>query len=228
MLLMKLDLHTHTYFSSDAIASPSDLIKAAKSKGLGGIAITDHNTTKSWKSITGAGKKEKIHVILGEEIKVFHEGSKIGEVIGLFLNEEIKPGEFLVVKDRIKEQGGIMVIAHPFDYFRNSFKKLEDFKKYADAVEAFNSRSVFNWFNKKAFEFAQKNNISMTAGTDAHCAYEIGNAYTIADIDEIEDLRKFIKKKKTAVCGKKANPLIHLVSTLSNLGIIGRNRPKSY
>jgi len=219
---MKIDLHTHTYYSDDAISSPEDIVKAAKMLGLDGIAITDHNTSKAWKEALEAGKKHKLGIIPGEEIKVSHDGKKIGEVIGLFLNDEISPGEFHVVREKIKEQDGILITAHPFDAFRNSFRMLEEFKRDMDAIEVINSRVVLNRFNEKALEFALKNDMAMTGGSDGHCSYEIGNAYTIADIDDVKGLNSAIKRKKTKAWGRKTNPLIHLVSTLANLGLIGR------
>ncbi len=222
MNLMKIDLHTHTYYSDDASQSPEELVKAAKTKGMQGIAITDHNTTGAWKRVAKAGKKYELGVILGEEIKIFQNGAQIGEVIGLFLNDEITPGEFPDVRDKIREQGGILVVAHPFDVLRNAFKRLEEFKKDFDAVEVLNSRAVFNRFNKKALEFARKNRIAMTGGSDAHCTFEVGNGYTIADISEIGDLGKAIEKRKTKASGKKSNPLIHSVSTVAKLGFIGK------
>lgn len=39
-----IDLHTHST-SSDGTYSPSELIKYAKEKGLGVLALTDHDTT---------------------------------------------------------------------------------------------------------------------------------------------------------------------------------------
>jgi predicted metal-dependent phosphoesterase TrpH len=219
---MRIDTHTHTYYSPDAISSPEDIVRAAKSKGLEGIALTDHNTTMGWKRTLEAGKKQKLGIILGEEIKVTHQDQQIGEVIGLFLNDEIKPGEFHDVRAKIKEQGGIMIAAHPFDALRNAFKLIEEFKRHFNAIEVLNSRTVLDRFNRKALEFAKNNKIAMTAGSDGHCSYEIGKAYTIADIDDVKGLRNAIKREKTSVGGGRSNPLIHLVSTFAKTGLVGR------
>lgn len=226
MINMKIDMHTHTHYSDDAVCSPAQLVIEAKRKGLDGIAITDHNTTRAWQKVLAAGKKHGMGVILGEEVRVLHKGKKIGEVIGLFLNEEILPGEFHVVRDKIKDQGGIMVTAHPFDYFRSRFKMIEQFKGDMEAIEVFNARVVLNWFNNKAFSFAQENRFPMTAGTDCHCGFEVGNAYTIADVSDAEGFRSAILRKKTQVWGRKTNPMIHTISTLAKLRIISRDRPR--
>jgi len=220
---MKFELHAHTFYSDDAIVSPEDMVEAAKTKGMNGVAVTDHDTTKGWKRALEAGKKHGIDVIKAEEIKVFHEGRKIGEVLAFFINEEIRPGEFLEVKDNIRSQGGTLVVAHPFDYFRNDFKMLEEYKKHFDGIEAVNARVILNRFNAKARGFARKNRLGITGGSDSHCKYEIANAYTVADIHNVNELAKSIKSRKTRAYGKRTNPLIHSLSTLTKIGFM---RPK--
>jgi predicted metal-dependent phosphoesterase TrpH len=219
---MRLDLHVHTYYSHDAISSPEDIAKAAIAKGLDGIAITDHDSTRGWKRMLDAGRKNGLGIVLGEEIKVTRNGKGIGEVLALFINEEIGPGEFLDVRDRVREQGGLVIASHPFDAFRNRFKRMEEFKRKVDGVEAFNARVVLDRFNQHARDFARKNRLAMTGGSDAHCLREIGNGQTIAGIDDVKDLHSAIKKRKTRVWGRKSTPLIHAVSTLAKLGVMGR------
>ena len=219
---MRIDMHTHTYYSDDAVNSPEDLVRVAKAKGLDGVALTDHDTTKAWREAIRAGKKHGLMVIPCEEIEVRHDGRKIGEVLGLFLKEEIRPGEFHAVRDRIHEQGGLLAVSHPCDFLRNNFRMLDELKKFYDAVEAFNARVVFNSFNGKAMEFAERNGIAKIGGSDAHCGFEIGNGVTVADADDPDGLLAAIRHKKTKVMGKKTNPLIHIVSTMAKLGLIGR------
>jgi hypothetical protein len=48
MFNMKIDMHCHSYYSRDGYSSPEALIRQAQKKGLNGIALTDHNTTKGW------------------------------------------------------------------------------------------------------------------------------------------------------------------------------------
>jgi len=220
---MKLELHAHTFYSHDAIVSPESFVKTAKMKGIDGVAVTDHDNISAWKRVAAAGKKYGMAVIRGEEIHVYHNGQKIGEVIAYFINERVKPGEFPEDKDSIKEQGGLMVVAHPFDRFRNNFTMLEAYKKHLDGVEAFNARVLLNSFNEKARRFAQANGFGVTGGSDSHCKYEIGHGRTEADISDIEELPRAIKKRKTRALGHKTNPLIHTLSTLTKLGFM---RPK--
>jgi len=220
---MKIEMHAHTFYSDDAIVSPEELVRTAKLRGLNAVAVTDHDTTKAWKRAFPAGRKYGMDVIPAEEIKVFHDGRKIGEVLAYFISEQVNPGEFLEVKDAIKEQGGVMVVAHPFDRFRNSFRMLEEYKKHMDGIEAFNARVLLNSFNTKARHFAQANSFGITGGSDSHCKYEIGHAFTVAEISDISDLPKALRKKQTRAYGKRTNPFIHSLSTLTKLGLM---RPK--
>ena len=177
-----------------------------------------------WRRILDAGKRTGLGIVLGEEIKVTNDGNKIGEVIALFINEGIRAREFLEVKDEIRDQGGLMIAAHPFDSFRNRFTMLNEFRKHFDGIEAFNARAVMHRFNEKALEFAKKNGMAVTGGSDAHCIRELGMGQTIADISSAKDLLSAIKRKRTRVDGRESSPLIHAVTTFAKLGIIGRRR----
>jgi predicted metal-dependent phosphoesterase TrpH len=110
---LRLDLHNHTAFSPDGLMSPAVLLAAAKARGLSCIAITDHNTIRG--ALQGAALAESDptlpRVIPGMELS-----TRDGEVIGLYLSEEI-PSRLTAVEAivRIKAQGGLVCLPHPFD-----------------------------------------------------------------------------------------------------------------
>lgn len=218
---MKLDLHTHSIYSSCALIKPVTAIKKAKKLGII-IAITDHNTTKGWNDYLLEANKQKTEVILGEEIKVLDSDGKVcGELIGLFLNEEIKIMHFNQVIDSIKEQDGIVVVPHPFDSFRYGFKFIEKELKKINLIEAFNARSQLNAFNKKAEKFAEKNNIGMIASSDAHTPEEIGNGLTEINAETLEEARKELLAGKTKLIkNKKANLWHHTQTQLIKRNLI--------
>ena len=216
IISMKVDLHSHTNYSFDATCPPEKYVKTAKQRGLNSIAITDHNTTRGWKKTIEAGKKYGLPIIKGEEIRLLSGREKIGEFIGIFLNEEIKPGNPLDVIDEIRRQGGLILIPHPFDPHRE-FKGLGVFIKLVDGIEVFNSRVIKDSENQKALEFARKHKLAQIGGSDAHSCMEIGNAYTHADTESLEGFRKALKKKKTRAFGRRSGIWVHAISTLAKI-----------
>lgn len=200
---MKYDLHIHSKYSSDGIPEPEKIVKIAIKRGLDGIAITDHDTIK------GGLKAKKYEnddftVIVGSEIS-----TEIGDIIGLFLEEEeVKSKDVQEVVSEIKDQNGIIVIPHPFDELRHSaFHPKGEDVKFIDCIEGFNSRCVHQKYNDKAVEFGTKHNLTITAGSDAHFAWEIGNAFILAESSGEEELRREIMRKEISFNGKLSNPL---------------------
>ena len=206
---MKIDMHTHTIYSKKCgYMEPKKLIQVAIKKGLDGIAITDHNTIKG-----GVRAKEyeteNFEVIVGSEIMTDR-----GEVIGLYLDEEInnKSNNIYDVISEIKEQNGIVIIPHPFDKLRHSaFNPTKNDVNLIDCVEGFNSRCVFQNYNVIAVEFGTEHNLVITAGSDAHFFSEIGNAGVITDRD---DLRESIRRGNIEIFGKKSAITNHVKTKL--------------
>ncbi len=217
---MKFDLHLHTNYSNDALTKPSTLVRELKKKGFSGFAITEHNNCGSWKELEALSKKEGLVFVKGEEVKAVENGKTVGEIIGLFMNQEIKPAPADEIFDSIKQQGAVAVIAHPFDYFRHSFKDLDKAAKRADAIEVFNSRCVRRTFNRKAKEFAESKGLAFTAGSDAHHSSEIGQSFVECDAQNSEALRKAILGKKVKIGGSLSSPLVHCFTALSKLRLL--------
>ena len=194
---MKIDLHVHSKYSYDSFLSPERLIKIAKKKGLGGIAVTDHDTIKGG---LAASKIDKDFVIVGAEMK-----TEYGDVVGLFLNEEIRSNKFMEVVEGIREQGGMVVLAHPF---RKNSTFPTDLLKYVDFVEGFNARSPKD-LNGKAKELAKSFGMPTTAGSDAHLGFEIGRGRTIVN----SEVKEALRTGKTEIEGEESN--YYLVHGLS-------------
>jgi len=197
---MKIDLHCHSYYSYDGISSPEKLIKSALKKGLDGIAITDHDTITGWKEALLAAKKLNAFLILGEEVK-----TKEGDILGLFLKEEIKTKTPLEAIKEIKNQGGIAMVPHPFHFLKKFKGNLETYKNLIDGIEVFNSRALFG-NDKKALEFVKRNNLAQLAGSDAHYHKCVGDAFTIVEgAENLEDFKKGILERKTKIEGKRSS-----------------------
>ena len=135
--MMRLDLHIHTRYSKDSTAPIPKIIDRCRKNGLGPIAITDHDT------IQGAMEVERLapfQVIIGEEIK-----STAGAIIGLFLLRPVPSGlSPIETVEQIKDQGGLVLIPHPFDRVRPTaikYSALERILPVIDLIEGYNSHT---------------------------------------------------------------------------------------
>ena len=161
------DLHLHTSWSSDCSIEVEDLLDHAQAAGLGAIAVTDHNVFGGALEAVELARDRDLIVIPGEEVKTDGQG----EVIGLFLEEEIPRGmSFSETVAAIKAQGGLVYLPHPFDRMHSIPEPSTLHRHLADidVFEVYNARLLFEGYNDEALRFARKYNLTMGAGSDAH------------------------------------------------------------
>jgi hypothetical protein len=172
---VRLDLHVHTTYSFDSAIDPRGLRDICARRGLSGVAVTDHDSLEG--GLVFASELPDLIIIPGEEIR-----SAEGEIIGLFLKEEIPPGlPAPETMRRIHEQGGVVVVPHPFDYVklkRMSSRRLEELREDIDAIEAVNGKPRYWGANELAGIFAHRQGLPVTAGSDAHKLDHVGLIYT--------------------------------------------------
>src|SRR3712207_3636866 len=102
----------HTSWSHDCRVDVRDLLDHAEAEGLGAIAITDHNVFGGAREAVELARGRGLTVIPGEEMKTKRDG----DLIGLFLKEEIPAGlSFAETIAAIREQEGLVYLPHPFD-----------------------------------------------------------------------------------------------------------------
>jgi predicted metal-dependent phosphoesterase TrpH len=174
-LKLKIDLHVHTIFSSDAFISPTEIVLWAKRRGLDGVAVTDHDCFESAVKIA---QGTDFLIIPGMEISSRH-----GHIVGLNVQEKIPKGlgsdESV---DRIHAVGGLAIACHPIAFLKGSLGEHATSK--FDAIEVINSSAFpFAYCKKRSEELASRLKIPRIAGTDAHCAPEIGYAFTLIDAE---------------------------------------------
>src|SRR5207245_1997852 len=167
------DLHLHTNWSHDCQIPVDELLAHAETIGLGAIAVTDHNVFGGALEAVEAARGRDLIVIPGEEVKTDGQG----EVIGLFLSEEIPRGlSFGDTIAAIHGQGGIAYLPHPFDRLHaipdpaTLHRHLEEI----DVLEVYNARLLFEAYNDEALRFARKYGLTMGAGSDAHVLQGVG------------------------------------------------------
>jgi glycosyltransferase involved in cell wall biosynthesis len=172
--LIDVDLHMHTDHSYDCATPVEVLLAEARAKGLGAIAVTEHNEISGALAAAELAGKAGIKVIVGEEVKTAEQG----EVIGLFIKEKIARGMTLQETiTEIKRQGGIVYVPHPFDRMHSvpDYKHLLDVVDDIDVLEVFNPRVAISEYNEEAVRFAAKYRIIAAAGSDAHVPQGLGS-----------------------------------------------------
>lgn len=211
MTLIRADLHTHTIFSPDSMIGPEDYVRRCVAAGIGCVAVTEHD------NIDGALYLRAIapfQVIVAEEVRTTE-----GEIIGLFLRERVPPKlspEETVA--RIREQGGLVVIPHPYDRFRDGLGEAAMLRilPSIDAIEALNGRIRLSRDNGRALAFAEAHGLPVTAGTDAHSPWELGRTYV--EMPEFETPRQFMASLRAGrLAGKRAPRWVYAFSTIEKL-----------
>jgi predicted metal-dependent phosphoesterase TrpH len=204
---ISIEFHCHTSASKDSLTRPADLVAAARTKGIDRVVVTDHN------SIAGALEAHRLdpeRVIVGEEIMTTR-----GEILAAFVTKEIPAG--LSPQEtirRLRGQGAFISVSHPFDKLRKGGWKLDDLTEIlplVDAIETFNSRCMLRQFNAEAGEFARRNGVRSTVGSDAHAAFELGRALLwVEPFNGPDELREVLPRGIPRV---KSSPFwFHLVS----------------
>jgi predicted metal-dependent phosphoesterase TrpH/glycosyltransferase involved in cell wall biosynthesis len=167
------DLHMHTHWSHDCSIDVDELIDHAEAEGLGAIAVTDHNVFGGALEAVERAKGRRLIVIPGEEIKTDGQG----EVIGLFLKEEIPRGlSFAETVAAVRAQGGLVYLPHPFDRMHAIPDPATLHRHLAeiDVFEVYNARLLLEGYNDEALRFARKYNLTRAAGSDAHVLQGVG------------------------------------------------------
>ncbi len=169
---MIFDLHIHSKYSGDCAMEPATILKVAKKKGLDGIAVTDHLTIKGGIETRKLNDDPDFLVIVGSEV----ETNDKGDLIGLFLEEEIETRNTADVITEIKAQGGVVFWAHPFRFGKNMLRS--DAIEHLDLIEGFNSKTSASR-NALAQQLAREYRKPAIGASDAHQAFEIGNGKTL-------------------------------------------------
>jgi hypothetical protein len=203
------DLHMHTNWSHDCSIDAAELIDHAEAEGLGAIAVTDHNVFGGALEAADLARDRDLIVIRGEEVKTDGQG----EVIGLFLREEIPRGmSFGDTVSAIREQGGLVYVPHPFDRMHSIpdpptlHRHLAD----VDVLEVYNARLLFEAYNDEALRFARKYNLTMGAGSDAHVLQGVGTG--AVRMRAFDDPEEFMLSLRTAEVLRRPKSLAYLQS----------------
>ncbi len=220
---MLIDLHTHTFPSSDdSFMSPDELVEAAKDAGLDGVCLTEHDRFWNQDEVDALAHKHSFLVIPGCEVN-----TDAGHVLVFGLDSYqfgMHKPDFL--RRHVDEAGGIMIAAHPYRRrYRRERAHLE--AEYAemveqacadplfglcDALEGLNGRAT-NGDTAFVADLAGHLNLGMVGSSDAHRTSHVGSAATRFNIQVkgVEDLIRGIKGGLyEAVCLRDSPTIAHV------------------
>jgi len=205
--IIDVDLHMHTDHSHDCATPVEVLLATARDQGFGAIAVTDHNVVTGAHEAAAKAKDFGVKVIVAEEVKTAHQG----EVIGLFIDEQIPRGMTLAeTVAEIKRQGGLVYVPHPFDRMHSvpDYEHLLTIIEDIDLIEVFNPRVAIGSFNEEAERFAAKYRILAAAGSDSHVAQGLGSVRVrMRDFDGPDE---FLESLRTAEIVTKPSSLLYV------------------
>jgi len=165
---MLIDLHVHSTMSQCSTLSPDDIISKARTSGLDGVCITDHDTTAVLSQIVEGFQSDGLLVIVGMEYSTTQGDFLVfGDLKNL--SKGLRAAELLAA---VKQRGGAIVAAHPFRGWRPTDVAILE-SSTCSAIEVENGRNS-DFENLLASGLAAKFNIPGVAGSDAHNLAELG------------------------------------------------------
>jgi len=155
--------HVHTHHSLDSLLSPARIIAAARELGADVLIVTDHETLTGSLAVRELANGNPRFVPAAAEYR-----TDKGDLIGVFLQSEVKEKRAEAVADQIHEQGGLVILPHPFKAHVLDASLLSR----VDIIETYNARCSAKE-NASADELAATHGLPAIAGADAHCAGEL-------------------------------------------------------
>jgi predicted metal-dependent phosphoesterase TrpH len=184
------------------------LLRTARERGLGAIAITDHNEISGALAARELAERDgDLKVIVAEEVKTAEQG----EVIGLFIEEKVPRGMTMAETiAEIRRQGGLVYVPHPFDRLHSvpDYEHLLDIVEDIDILEVFNPRVALTAFNEEAERFAAKYRIVPGAGSDSHVAQGLGSV--MIRLHDFNGPEEFLEAMRDADIVRKHKNLIYV------------------
>lgn len=196
---LRIDLHVHTRDSLDSHISLDDAARRCREEDLDGFAVTNHDffsdIPSSWK------KKTDLIILRGMEVS-----ARGAHILALDINEETEIGlGILETVEKIHEQGGLAIIAHPYSVLRTWVNRREIEAAGFDLVEVANAYQFpYGWMLERNTRLAEELGLPQTGGSDAHIPRTVGRAYTVLEVDERseEGVLEALRKGKTRAEGR--------------------------
>ena len=219
-----LDLHVHTKYSSDGHDPVEQVIEVARTRGLDGLAICDHNTMAGVQAARDYAAAHDMDFVIIPGVEVT---TSQGHLLVLGLEQGVEQGMPLSETIRVlryyehERAQSIMIIApHPYHPFRHSIGDLCTHPEI-EAIEVFNSRYLTGLGNLRALRTAKRAGKIAVAGSDAHSADCVGLATVAVEADvevaRMPDYRTLVQALKAGSVHVKARKRTPFCLYLSQL-----------
>jgi predicted metal-dependent phosphoesterase TrpH len=182
---MLIDLHVHSHHSPGGALAPRDIVRRAKLAGLDGVVVTDVNTLDGLEEVRAAGREEGLLALVGAELVTDHghylcyfpDPARVPAPPQMFGGTPWRVHE---VVQRVRQLGGAVVAAHPYD--KGIDRPSGDFifsLEGLSAVEGLCARRK-GPANDLAVEAADHMSLPCVGGSGAHDMLEdVGKAATL-------------------------------------------------
>lgn len=200
---MIYDLHSHTRYSPDSKVDPVVLVKQARSLGLAGIAITDHNGVDGARVAAEAARSFSDFIVVpGAEVST-SDGHVLAYGVTEAIPRNLPPGETV---ERIVAAGGVPVAAHPYRFW-SGLGETATLSATFSAYEVHNARTL-RVGNEKAVLLAGRARVGRTGGSDSHFLRELGRGVTSLNrgTTTVDDLLQAIAAGRTEGIGLHRGP----------------------
>jgi len=182
---MLIDLHVHSHHTTGCTLAPRSLVRRAKEVGLDGVVLTDLNTLEGLEEIRSAGREEGLLALCGLELATdrghylcfFPDPSRTPAPPQIFGSAMPWPVRDVLAK--VREMGGVVVAAHPYD--KTIERPSGDVIFTLDglcAIEGLNARRK-GPANDLAIEAADHMSLPCVGASGAHELSDIGKAATL-------------------------------------------------
>lgn len=193
---MIIDTHMHeSKYSLDSFISLKEIVFRAKSIGLNGICITDHESNEIKEESKILSKKEKFPIIVGAEFLTF-EGDILVFGLDKLPDKKVSAQKLIEV---VEEVGGVAIAAHPYRKNNRGLENKIRTVKGLHGVECFNGSTPMN-LNLMAYNDAEFRGAAMLGGSDCHEIDKVGvySTHFPDGIESVEDLIWAIRNRKTS------------------------------
>ncbi len=191
-----IDMHVHTVRgATDSGLAPEDLASQARSRGLTGVNITEHD--RLWDPYAlDAYRAEHSDLFVANGMEV---STEMGHILAIGLREYVAGIRHAETLRRIAdEQGAFLIVAHPFRHYFDPVYFLRQGKdpfiltpeqaaklpvfQLVDAIEVLNGANTVRE-NVFALRVAQVLGKLGTGGSDAHSTQGIGSYCVVFEKD---------------------------------------------